>query len=155
MRYIMEINLFLYILQKIWSVISWENFHQPVFLGSIQEIGKRKGWSQQQQRLFVNLQKKVRFVLDEIRNSNINDALAKLSFMNKKAANNIHKTITSAINNMQQAEADFDGNNLFIKEAYVNQGPTMKRFRPAAMGRAVRILKRTSNLTVVISDEKK
>ena len=99
--------------------------------------------------------KKVRFVLDEIRNSNINDALAKLRFMNKKAANNIHKTITSAINNMQQAEADFDGDNLFIKELYVNQGPTMKRFRPAAMGRAVRILKRTSNLTVVISDEKK
>ena len=99
--------------------------------------------------------KKVRFVLDEIRNSNINDALAILSFMNKKAANNIHKIITSAINNMQQAEADFDGDNLFIKEVYVNQGPTMKRFRPAAMGRAVRILKRTSNLTVVISDEKK
>ena len=99
--------------------------------------------------------KKVRFVLDEIRNTNIDDALAILSFMNKKAAKHIHKTITSAINNMQQAEADFDGDNLFIKELYVNQGPTMKRFRPAAMGRAVRILKRTSNLTVVISDEKK
>ena len=99
--------------------------------------------------------KKVRFVLDEIRNSNLNDALAKLNFMNKKAARNIHKTILSAINNMQQAEVSFDGDNLFIKEAYVDQGPTMKRFRPAAMGRAVRILKRTSNLTVIISDEKK
>ena len=99
--------------------------------------------------------KKVRFVLDEIRKSNINDALAKLSFMNKKAANNIHQTITSAINNMQQTEADYDADNLFIKEAYVDQSPTMKRFRPAAMGRAVRILKRTSNLTVIISDEKK
>ena len=99
--------------------------------------------------------KKVRFVLDAIRNSNINDALAILNFMNKKAAKNIHKTITSAINNMQQAETDYDGDNLYIKEAYVDQGPTMKRFRPAAMGRAVRILKRTSNLTVVISDEKK
>ena len=98
--------------------------------------------------------KKVRFVLDEIRNSNVNDALAKLSFINKKAAKNIHKTITSAINNMQQADAEFDGDNLFIKELYVDQGPTMKRFRPAAMGRAVRILKRTSNLTVVLSDEK-
>ena len=97
--------------------------------------------------------KKVRFVLDEIRNSNISDALATLSFMNKKAANNIHKTITSAINNMQQAEADFDGDNLFIKEIYVNQSPTMKRVRPAAMGRAVRILKRTCNLTLIISDE--
>ena len=98
--------------------------------------------------------KKVRFVLDEIRKTNINDALAKLSYTNKKAAKNIHKTITSAINNMQQADEEFDGDNLFIKELYVDQGPTMKRFRPAAMGRAVRILKRTSNLTVVISDEK-
>ena len=99
--------------------------------------------------------KKVRFVLDEVRNSNINDALSKLRFMNKKAAQCIYQTITSAINNMQNEESDFDADNLFIKEAYVDQGPTMKRFRPAAMGRAVRILKRTSNLTVVISDEKK
>ena len=99
--------------------------------------------------------KKVRFVLEEVRHSNINEALSKLKFMNKKAAQSIYQTITSAINNMQQAESDFDVDNLFIKEAYVNQGPTLKRFRPAAMGRAVRILKRTSNLTVVISDEKK
>ena len=97
--------------------------------------------------------KKVRFVLNEVRNSNVNDALSKLSFMNKKAAKHIHKTITSAINNMQQSETDFDEDNLFIKKVYVDQGPTMKRFRPAAMGRAVRILKRTCNLTVVISDE--
>ena len=99
--------------------------------------------------------KKVRFVLDEVRNTNINDALAKLSFMNKKAAKCIHQTITSALNNLQQSESDFDADNLYIKEAFVDQRPTMKRFRPAAMGRAVRILKRTSKLTVVISDEKK
>ena len=97
--------------------------------------------------------KKVRFILNEIQKSNVNNALAKLNFMNKKAARNIHKTILSAINNMQQTEASFDGDNLFIKDAYVDQGPTMKRFRPAAMGRAVRILKRTCNLTVIISDE--
>ena len=99
--------------------------------------------------------KKVRFVLNEVRNSNVNDALSKLSFMNKKAAKCIHQTITSAINNIQQAASDFDADNLFIKEVYVDQGPTMKRFRPAAMGRAVRILKRSSNLTVILSDEKK
>ena len=99
--------------------------------------------------------KKVRFVLNEVRNSNVNDALSKLSFMNKKAAKCIHQTITSPINNIQQAESDFDADNLFIKEVYVDQGPTMKRFRPAAMGRAVRILKRSSNLTVILSDEKK
>tara|TARA_B100000586_G_C19982117_1_gene372452 strand:- start:44 stop:382 length:339 start_codon:yes stop_codon:yes gene_type:complete len=99
--------------------------------------------------------KKVGFVLNEVRNSYVNDALSKLSFMNKKAAQNIHQTITSAINNLQQKDADFEADNLFIKEAYVDQGPTMKRFRPAAMGRAVQILKRTSNLTIVISDKKK
>ena len=99
--------------------------------------------------------KKIRFVLKEVRNTNINDALAKLSFMNKKAAKCIHQTITSALNNLQQSESDFDADNLYIKEAFVDQRPTMKRFRPAAMGRAVRILKRTSKLTVVISDEKK
>ena len=92
--------------------------------------------------------------MDEVRNLNINDALAKLSFMNKKAANAIHKTISSAINNFQQLDEDFNEDKLYIKEAFVDQGPTMKRFRPAAMGRAVRILKRTSNLTIIISDKK-
>ena len=72
----------------------------------------------------------------------------------KKAANNIHQTISSAINNMHQSDQDFDEDGLFIKDAFVDQGPTMKRFRPAAMGRAVRILKRTSNLTIIISDQK-
>ena len=98
--------------------------------------------------------KKVRFVLNEVKYLNVNEALSKLNFMNKKAAYNIHKTITSAINNFQQHDVESDIENLFIKEAYVDQGPTMKRFRPAAMGRAVRILKRTSNLTIVISDKK-
>jgi len=74
--------------------------------------------------------------------------------MNKKAANAIHKTISSAINNFQQLDEDFNEDKLYIKEAFVDQGPTMKRFRPAAMGRAVRILKRTSNLTIIISDKK-
>ena len=69
-------------------------------------------------------------------------------------AGDIHKTIESAINNMQQKDGDYNPDKVFIKEAYVDQGPTMKRFRPAAMGRAVRILKRTSNLTIVLSDKR-
>ena len=99
--------------------------------------------------------KKVRFVLDEVKDLNIDDALAKLSFMNKKAANAIFKTISSAVSNFYQLEEDFDQDSLYIKEAFVDQGPTMKRFRPAAMGRAMRILKRSSQLTIVISDDKK
>ena len=99
--------------------------------------------------------KKVRHVLDLVKNAKVNDALTKLSFTNKKAAQIIHKTISSALANLMQGEEAFDVDKLYIKNAYVDQGPTMKRFRPAAMGRAMRILKRTSQLTIVISDDKK
>ena len=99
--------------------------------------------------------KKVRHVLDVVKNVKVNDALIKLSFTNKKAAQIIHKTISSALANLMQGEKVFDADKLYIKNAYVNQGPSMKRFRPAAMGRALRILKRSSQLTIVISDDKK
>ena len=100
--------------------------------------------------------KKVRHVLDEVNNSKVNDALTKLSFMNKKSAKFIHQTISSALANlMQQEDSSFDIDNLYIKKAFVDQNPTMKRFRPRAMGRATRILKRSSHLTIVISDDKK
>ena len=99
--------------------------------------------------------KKVRHVLDGLKDTKVNKALTKLNFTNKKAAKFIHKTISSAVANLMQEEDSFDADNLYIKNAFVNQKPTMKRFRPAAMGRAVRILKRTSQLTIVISDDKK
>ena len=97
--------------------------------------------------------KKVRHVLNEVKNYKVNDALTKLKFMNKKSAIFIHQTISSALASMMQQEDSFDVDNLYIKKACVDQGPTMKRFRPAAMGRAVRILKRSSHLTIVISDD--
>ena len=99
--------------------------------------------------------KKVRHVLDEVKKAKVNDALTKLSFINKKAAKIIHKTISSALANLMQSEDTFDVDNLYIKRAFVDQRPTMKRFRPTAMGRAMRILKRSSQLTIVISDDKK
>ena len=98
--------------------------------------------------------KKIKLVLDEVRNTKVNDALVKLSFANKKSAKYIHQTISSALANLQQTDTNFDADELYIKKAFINQGPSMKRFRPAAMGRAMRILKRTSHLTIVISDEK-
>ena len=98
--------------------------------------------------------KKVRLVLDEVRNTKVNEALTKLSFANQKSAKYIHQTISSALANLQQSDTNFDADDLYIKKAFINQGPSMKRFRPAAMGRAMRILKRTSHLTIVISDEK-
>ena len=97
--------------------------------------------------------KKVRHVLDEVKNSKVNDALTKLNFMNKKSAKFIHQTISSSLSSLMEQEDSFDVDNLFIKKAYVDQGPTMKRFRPAAMGRAVRILKRSCHLTIIISDD--
>ena len=99
--------------------------------------------------------KKIRHVLDEVSNSKVNEALIKLHFMNKKSAKFIHQTISSAVSNLTQQEDSFDVDNFYIKKAYVDQGPTMKRFRPRAMGRAARILKRSSHLTIVISDDKK
>ena len=99
--------------------------------------------------------KKVRHVLDEVKDSKVNEALSKLNFTNKKAAKFIHKTISSALANLMQKEDSFDADDLYIKKAFVDQKPTMKRFRPAARGRSVRILKRTSQLTIVISDDKK
>ena len=99
--------------------------------------------------------KKVRHVLNEVKNSKVNDALSKLSFTNKKSAKFIHQTISSAIANLMQQEDSFDIDNLYIKKAFVDQNPTMKRFRPRAMGRATSILKRSSHLTIVISDDKK
>ena len=99
--------------------------------------------------------KKVRHVLNEVKNYKVNDALIKLSLMDKKSAKFIYKTISSAVSNIMQNEDSYDMDNLYIKSAYVDQGPTMKRFRPRAMGRATRILKRSSHLTIVVSDNKK
>jgi len=99
--------------------------------------------------------KKVRFVLLEIRSMPVDKALRKLTFINKKAAKTIFKTISSAASNYYQKENENTDKELFIKTAFVDEGPVMKRFRPAAMGRAVRILKRSSHLTIVVSDSKR
>jgi len=99
--------------------------------------------------------KKMNFVLQSVRGLNVEDAIKRLSFMNKKAAFCISKTLNSAVSNFYQKDLESNADVLYIKEAYANQGPTMKRFRPAAMGRAVPIRKRTSNLTIVVSDKEK
>ena len=98
---------------------------------------------------------KIRFVLKQVSGMRVNDALNKLSHTNKKASNFISKAIKSAIANLSSNSESFDQDNLFISNAYVNQGPTMKRFRPAAMGRAMPIRKRTSHLIITLSDQNK
>jgi large subunit ribosomal protein L22 len=95
--------------------------------------------------------RKARLVIDLIRGKEVGEAVAILRHTAKSASPIIEKVLNSAIAN---AEHNFslDVNKLKISEAYVNPGPTLKRFRPRAMGRASRIHKRTSHITVIVSE---
>ena len=99
--------------------------------------------------------KKVRRTLGLIRGRDVETALNLLHFAPQKASVVIEKTIHSAVANYLQSDSteDRDADDLFVKEAYVDEGPTMRRFRPASMGRASRIRKRSSHLTVVVSQK--
>ena len=96
--------------------------------------------------------RKTRLVLDLIRGKNVADAIAILKFTPNKAARIVEKTLNSAIAN---AENNFglEKANLVVSEAYANEGPTMKRFRPRAKGSASPINKRTSHITVVVAEK--
>lgn len=97
---------------------------------------------------------KARVVIDLVRNKPLDDALNTLQFTQKKAAPIISKLIESALHNVEHSdELDWDVDELVISEAYVNEGPTMRRFKPRAMGRATRINKRTSHITVVLQPQ--
>ena len=98
--------------------------------------------------------RKVRQVLDEVRGRQVEDAMNKLHFSPKKAARVIEKTLRSAVANAVNREgSDVDADRLFIKEAFCDEGPTMRRFRARAMGRATIIRKRTSHLTIVVEEK--
>ena len=100
---------------------------------------------------------KVRKTLDSVRGMSVNDALNYLHFSPEKAAKVIEKTIRSAVSNFinKKENADIDKDSLKLKEAYVDGGPVMKRFRAASMGRASRLRRPTSHLTVVVKSKKK
>jgi len=98
--------------------------------------------------------RKVRQVLDEVRGTKVETAMNKLHFTPRKAARIIEKTLRSAVANaLNQENSEVDADKLFIKEAFVDEGPTMRRFRPRAMGRATIIRKRTSHLTIVVAEK--
>ena len=102
-------------------------------------------------RLQISPQK-ARLVVDQVRGKSVSDALDILSFSNQKAAGLVRKVVESAIANAENNEgADID--ELKISEIFVNEGMTMKRIRPRAKGRADRIFKRSSHITVTVSDE--
>ena len=94
---------------------------------------------------------KARLVVDQIRGLGVEKALEILDYSNKGAADLVKKVLNSAIANAEHNEgADID--ELFVKTIMVDDGPTMKRIKPRAKGRADRILKRTSHITVVVAD---
>ena len=96
---------------------------------------------------------KAGLVLALIRGKNVNQALATLQFTRKTIARDIAKVLRSAVANLQQADG-FSGDidRLYVAECYANQGQSMKRVRPAPMGRAFRVVKRTAHLTVRIAE---
>jgi len=99
---------------------------------------------------------KMRLVIDQIRGKSVNDALATLKFSKKHAARQIKKVLTSAVANAEyrgrSASEPVDVDELFVKHAVINEGPKLKRFMPAAMGRANPIQKRTSHVEIVIAE---
>ena len=99
---------------------------------------------------------KARRVVDMIRGKQAADAIALLQFAPQTASEPVLKTLNSAIANARftadKNSVAFDENALVVKTAFVDEGPTMKRLRPRAQGRASRILKRTSHITIVVGE---
>ena len=95
---------------------------------------------------------KVRKVALAVRGKPVEEALNLLGFMPQRSAKILAKVIRSAVANADQ-KPEIDVDSLSISSIAVNQGPTLKRFRPRAMGRANKILKRTSHITVVLAEQ--
>ena len=97
---------------------------------------------------------KAKLVMDLIRGRMVDEALALLRFTRKSVARDTLKVLRSAVANLQQREgASGDTDRLWVDACYANQGPSLKRIRPAPMGRAFRITKRTSHLTVSVREQ--
>ncbi|MDO4662316.1 MAG: 50S ribosomal protein L22 [Tissierellia bacterium] len=94
---------------------------------------------------------KVNYICREIRGKQVDEALNILRFTNKKGARLLEDVLKSAIANAENNNG-LDRNDLYVKRAYANDGPTMKRWRPKAKGTAYPILKRTSHIGVVVAE---
>ncbi|MBR1773357.1 MAG: 50S ribosomal protein L22 [Eubacterium sp.] len=91
------------------------------------------------------------FVLDAIRGKDVNEALAILQYNNRKGSKIVYKLLQSAVANAENNNG-LKAENLYVAECFANKGPTMKRIHPRAQGRAYRIEKRTSHITVVLDE---
>ena len=97
--------------------------------------------------------RKVRLVVDLIRGKQVGEAVAILRHTPKAASPVVEKVLKSAVANAEH-NYELDVNNLVVSEVFVDEGPTLKRFRPRAQGRASAINKRTSHITIVVSEKK-
>jgi large subunit ribosomal protein L22 len=94
---------------------------------------------------------KARLVADVVRGMDVDQAITTLKFMPKKAAAILKQVIESAVANATQDD-QVDVDNLFVKKIFIDGGPSLKRIRPRAMGRATGIIKRTSHITVILDE---
>lgn len=95
---------------------------------------------------------KARLVIDLIRGKSVSEALMTLKFTNKGATHEIEKVVKSAVANATQKSENVDVDDLFVEKAFINEGPRLKRTRPAPMGRAYRYQRRTSHITVELGE---
>ena len=98
--------------------------------------------------------RKARLVVDLIRGKYTDEAINTLRFTPKRAAKTVGKVLKSAIANAEQ-RADVNVDNLYVCKATVDGGPVLKRFRPAPMGRAVRVLRRTCHITIELDEKER
>ncbi|MBW2118904.1 MAG: 50S ribosomal protein L22 [Deltaproteobacteria bacterium] len=96
--------------------------------------------------------RKIRLIMDQVRGKKVEEALNMLSFAPQKGALILKKLINSAVAYAEQ-NSGVDVDALLVKRVYADEGPTLKRFRPRAQGRATKIRKRSSHLTVVLDEE--
>ena len=94
--------------------------------------------------------RKARVVVDLVRGKSVPAAREILAFTNRAIAETVEKTLNSAVANAEN-QYHVDGDSLYVKTCYVDEGPTMKRIRPRAKGSASRIRKRTSHITIIVS----
>lgn len=98
--------------------------------------------------------RKMRLVVDLIRGKNVEEAISLMHFSTKHASKIVEKVLRSAVSNLQNKVEGkrIENENIFVKTAFVNGGPSMKRVLPAPMGRAFRIKKRSNHLTIIVAE---
>ena len=96
---------------------------------------------------------KVRLIADQVRGRRVEEAYQILRFTKKLAAKDLEKLLRSAVANAENSDSAANVDDLVVSQIFVNEGPTEKRIQPASMGRAFRILKRQSHVTIHVSDD--